>query len=216
MTTYTPVYSIDSVDVLISRTSPQFISITAKGRASSTGWTAPLLSLRHYFTPPDDGIQEFNFLAIPPTDIVNPTLWPLSTTTEHGPVQVGDYWGKGRPLRGIRVIAQTNSRTVLTEVAKPEQAQEANGMTPPMASYSRTEEENNAPRFRRDIRPLFRPRDVNAMKAAAGFDLHNYDDVAERADDILERLKIDMPCDGLWSPADIALFAAWIEADKPK
>ena len=54
------------------------------------------------------------------------------------------------------------------------------------------------------------------MKAAAGFDLHNYDDVAERADDILERLKIDMPCDGLWSPADIALFAAWIEADKPK
>jgi hypothetical protein len=66
-----------------------------------------------------------------------------------------------------------------------------------------------------DIRPLFRSRDVNAMKSAAGFDLSKYQDVVTRADGILMRLKDgDMPCDGAWPPEKVALFAQWISDGK--
>jgi hypothetical protein len=50
-----------------------------------------------------------------------------------------------------------------------------------------------------DIKPLFRPRDIAAMRNFGGFDLSKYDDVVKHADSILARLKAgDMPCDGSW------------------
>src|SRR5436305_15301647 len=46
--------------------------------------------------------------------------------------------------------------------------------------------ENSVPSFARDIRPLFREDDRESMEFA--FDLWNYQDVCEHAEDILERL----------------------------
>ncbi len=68
--------------------------------------------------------------------------------------------------------------------------------------------------FEQDIRPLFRPQDLNAMDWA--FDLSSYDDVKENAEDIYDRLANGtMPCDRAW-PADQAqLFRAWIDAGAP-
>jgi hypothetical protein len=64
--------------------------------------------------------------------------------------------------------------------------------------------------FARDIRPLFREKDVNSMKKA--FDLSSYDDVRDHADAILQKVAAGaMPCDGAWPPDRVALFRRWVQ-----
>ena len=64
--------------------------------------------------------------------------------------------------------------------------------------------------FARDIRPLFRPEDVEAMSYA--FDLSRYDDVKASAEPIYSRLADgSMPCDGAWPADRIALFRQWVD-----
>ncbi len=64
--------------------------------------------------------------------------------------------------------------------------------------------------FGRDIRPLFREDDIEAMSFA--FDLGSYDDVRDNAELIYERLEdASMPCDGEWSRDDIDRFRRWID-----
>ncbi len=70
------------------------------------------------------------------------------------------------------------------------------------------------PSFDRDIKPLFRESDRDAM--AFAFDLWDYADVSAHADAILERLDSgSMPCDGEWPADRITLFRRWVEAGKP-
>ncbi|MGQ0778833.1 MAG: ferritin-like domain-containing protein [Pseudonocardiales bacterium] len=66
--------------------------------------------------------------------------------------------------------------------------------------------------FESDIRGLFRETpDRTSMLAIAQFDLHRYEDVRDRAANILARLEDDsMPCDGAWPPERIATFRQWI------
>lgn len=65
--------------------------------------------------------------------------------------------------------------------------------------------------FKTDIRPLFRTRDRTAMQAVAGFDLFDYDDVSQRAQEIAARLKDGtMPCDAAWPPEQIEIFERWV------
>jgi hypothetical protein len=67
--------------------------------------------------------------------------------------------------------------------------------------------------FERDIKPLFRTKDRDAMLAA--FDLFDYDDVVERADDIVESLRSgQMPCDGAWPAAQVDKLQQWIDTGK--
>jgi hypothetical protein len=48
---------------------------------------------------------------------------------------------------------------------------------------------------------MFRPTDKKSMSFA--FDLWSYDDVAQHANAILDRLRAGtMPCDGAWLPAE--------------
>jgi hypothetical protein len=68
--------------------------------------------------------------------------------------------------------------------------------------------------FERDIKPLFRERDRDSM--ISQFDLWSYDDVAQRSNAILERLRDgSMPCDGAWAEDRIDLFQSWVAAGKP-
>ena len=74
--------------------------------------------------------------------------------------------------------------------------------------------EREEPSFERDIRPLFRPDDVDAMSFA--FDLTSYEDVRTSAEDIYERLADgSMPCDTRWPPERVELFRRWIDAGAP-
>jgi hypothetical protein len=71
--------------------------------------------------------------------------------------------------------------------------------------------EQSAVGFERDIRPLFREKDVASMTFK--FDLSSYDDVRANSDHILRRLSNGtMPCDGAWPPEHVALFGEWVSA----
>jgi hypothetical protein len=64
--------------------------------------------------------------------------------------------------------------------------------------------------FAKDIRPLFRAKDINSMKKA--FDLSRYDDVRSHADAILGRVSAgSMPCDGPWPREQVDVFRRWVE-----
>ena len=65
--------------------------------------------------------------------------------------------------------------------------------------------------YARDIRPLFRERDVNSMSFA--FDLSSYDDVRANAEEIYGRLADgSMPCDQRWPTEDVERFRTWIDS----
>lgn len=64
--------------------------------------------------------------------------------------------------------------------------------------------------FERDIRPLFRVRDINSMSFA--FDFSSYQDVRANADKIYGRLADgSMPCDGRWPAEHVQRFRTWID-----
>jgi hypothetical protein len=74
--------------------------------------------------------------------------------------------------------------------------------------------EAQAPSFERDIKPLFRSKDVESMSGA--FDLSSYEDVRTNAQPIYERLADgSMPCDGAWPPEQVERFRGWIDAGTP-
>lgn len=74
--------------------------------------------------------------------------------------------------------------------------------------------EQEQPSFDGDIRPLFRPGDVDAMSFA--FDLSSYEDVRGSAEEIYERLaEGSMPCDARWPADRVELFRRWIDAGAP-
>jgi hypothetical protein len=68
--------------------------------------------------------------------------------------------------------------------------------------------------FEAQIRPLFRPEDVEEMSWA--FDLSSYEDVKENAEAIYERLADgSMPCDGPWKAEQVQRLRGWIDAGSP-
>ena len=74
--------------------------------------------------------------------------------------------------------------------------------------------EQEAVGYERDVRPLFREKDVSEMSWA--FDLASYDNVRANAGKILERLSNgSMPCDGAWPDERIELFRGWVDAGSP-
>jgi len=69
-------------------------------------------------------------------------------------------------------------------------------------------------RFERDIRPLFREKDIQSMSAA--FDLSAYGDVRANSANILEKLADgSMPCDGAWPEGQVSLFRDWVNTGCP-
>jgi hypothetical protein len=64
--------------------------------------------------------------------------------------------------------------------------------------------------FANDVSPLFRAKDVSAMRRF--FDLSNYADVRAHAEAILARLSNgSMPCDGQWPQDRVGIFRGWME-----
>jgi hypothetical protein len=69
--------------------------------------------------------------------------------------------------------------------------------------------------FERDVRPLFRDKDIESMSRA--FDLSSYEDVREHAEAIHARLaEGSMPCDGPWPAEDVERFGQWMDAGLPR
>jgi hypothetical protein len=69
--------------------------------------------------------------------------------------------------------------------------------------------------FAKDIRPLFRDRDVRSMSFA--FNLSSYEDVRTNAEEIYARLADgSMPCDVSWPAEQIERFRTWIDQGSPE
>lgn len=67
------------------------------------------------------------------------------------------------------------------------------------------------PSYARDIRPLFRDKDVVAMSFM--LDLASYDEVRESAESVYERIADGtMPCDDPWPAERLELLRRWIDA----
>jgi hypothetical protein len=68
--------------------------------------------------------------------------------------------------------------------------------------------------FEKDVKPLFRAKDREAMKAA--FDLWDYADVMRHAQAILGAVSSGkMPCDGAWPHDHVSILERWIAANTP-
>jgi hypothetical protein len=68
--------------------------------------------------------------------------------------------------------------------------------------------------FEREIRPLFREKDIQSMSAK--FDLSSYDDVKASAEQILGAVSNgSMPCDGAWPAERVELFREWVDVGCP-
>ena len=76
-----------------------------------------------------------------------------------------------------------------------------------------TRKEDGPVQFASQIKPLFRPKDLQSMRRH--FDLGSYEDVSGHADRILQRLRAGtMPCDGAWPPQQVELFDRWVRGGK--
>jgi hypothetical protein len=74
--------------------------------------------------------------------------------------------------------------------------------------------EGNELSFERDIKPLFRTKDRESMLQA--FDLFDYEDVVEHANDIVGSLRSGkMPCDGAWADSQVDKLQHWIDQGTP-
>src|SRR5262245_32724351 len=211
------VFAVDDVLVYITRSKPPWLIIHAIGRVATTGWSNGRLSKHILITPPADGIQGFEFNAqmpAPGTPVLD-VLTPISAHAEFPDIDVASYWGKGAPLKGIRVHAVSNEKTV--EVLSRTDVLAASVKMSPRAtvSYVGAPAQEAVASYEEDIKPLFLPRDINVMRNIAGFDLSKYEDVKANVDRIFERLQLNMPCDGLWPAEDIAKFKAWKDGGMP-
>jgi len=113
-------YRVDDVTIVLTRREPPHVMITARGTVPTQGWSNAELVPFVYLVPPADGIQEFCFVAEPPTEIVPQVLTPIVATYTIDPLSeqgVGTSpQGVGTsPLwvRGVRVHASSNTKEAL-------------------------------------------------------------------------------------------------------
>ena len=70
------------------------------------------------------------------------------------------------------------------------------------------------PSFERDIKPLFRESDCDAMEWS--FDLWSHEDVTANAEAIRKTLEDGtMPCDSPWPDDQVETFRHWLAAGAP-
>jgi hypothetical protein len=95
------IYSVTGVEVEVQKRHPPILVVRAKGETNTSGWTGAALSQVVYVDPPQDGIQDYTFVATPPSE------GGLDVLT---PVEAEDSWPDFEAwVRGVRVSAATNS-----------------------------------------------------------------------------------------------------------
>ncbi len=104
------IYKVTKISVSIVKTKPPKLVIGCDGQVVSSGWSNGRLEPRIYVMPPADGIMDFDFVADPPTGISMPVITPISVTEiiDRDP---SHFWGKGKPLKGVRIHASANKMT---------------------------------------------------------------------------------------------------------
>jgi hypothetical protein len=109
--TMTEVYEVCSADLVIYRTHPPSLGITAHGKVRTTGWTDGKLSEWIYVKPPADGIYDFTFYATPPTGGSGDAITKIDSDP---------FYLKEIPegMKGVRIHAETNEIEVMLDQAE--------------------------------------------------------------------------------------------------
>jgi hypothetical protein len=100
------ILSVENMTLLLVRTDPAQLHITAQGFVSSSGWSNSALVLideKSELSP--DGVLDFNFIAEPPSGISLPVITPSTASF---------VWTKeASRVVAVRVVARTNEKTEL-------------------------------------------------------------------------------------------------------
>ena len=91
------------LDLLDSK--PLQLVITVNGNTTSAAWTDPKLQQYTYIAPPADGIYDFSFLAVPPSEPSASVITPIMVTHILSPL--------GADVKGVRIHAKNNNQTAL-------------------------------------------------------------------------------------------------------
>lgn len=95
------ILTVSDVEIKILKSNPIQLSITAHGTVGSGGWTNPRLEPRFYITFPEDGIQDLDFVADPPSGIVIQPILPIVANT---------LWpNPPSHVKGVRIHSANNS-----------------------------------------------------------------------------------------------------------
>jgi hypothetical protein len=95
------VREVTDVSISILEKEPPILVVQASGNVPTGGWTNPGLSRVVYVTEPADGIQDYEFMATPPSGMATDMFTPVHAT---------DSWDNPPDwLKGVRVKAASNS-----------------------------------------------------------------------------------------------------------
>lgn len=103
------ILSVKEGRIYILKSNPPQWSVKAEGIAATPNWSNPRLEQRYYINFPEDGIQDFDFVADPPSGIVNQVLSPITAYADW--VNVPEY------VKGVRIHSKFDSIEILSNSA---------------------------------------------------------------------------------------------------
>lgn len=104
------ILKIIDASINILECNPNHWNIIAQGVTGTPNWSNPHLQPRYYINFPEDGLQDFDFMATPPGGMVIQILSPISTSMDwHNPPSY---------VKGIRVHSATNFIEILFDEKK--------------------------------------------------------------------------------------------------
>ena len=83
------VMAVHDVNIAILKSMPPQIVVSAIGTVSTGGWSEPQLVPYIYVKPPEDGIQDYDFVATPPSGYAIQVLLPVFGS--YGPEEYPDW-----------------------------------------------------------------------------------------------------------------------------
>ncbi len=95
------IYKALKADLAILKSNPPQLALTAFGLVSTGGWKNGTLKPYIYVQPPNDGIQDFDFLADRPTGPAPEAISPISAHHVMSPMP---SW-----LKGVRIRSRSNT-----------------------------------------------------------------------------------------------------------
>ena len=102
------VYSVESVCFHINKINPPQLMVQAMGTVNSSGWSGGVLEPVQYIEQPQDGIQDFTFLAVRPSGTV---LWVMTQIAGVGGIEQFDW------VKGVRITASGKSVVAMLDDA---------------------------------------------------------------------------------------------------
>lgn len=97
-----PVMLIANVNIALLKSNPPQLVITSSGFVSTSGWSNGRLEPQFYIKFPQDGIQDFDFVADPPEGMA---LMVISGIT----AKPLEWDNPPENLKGVRVHSQSNA-----------------------------------------------------------------------------------------------------------